>query len=126
MGDERKQDDEEKFDDVQSCCNRTQWRLHNIKPVIVTLMLWMTMMTMTMMVVVNIPCALAADDDVGLRVDFYNTSCPDVEGIILNAVTEKLQASPKAGSGVLRLYFHDAFVSVSATYLPSVIVSKNE
>jgi hypothetical protein len=106
MGDERKQDDEQKYDDMQ-CCNRTEWRLHIIKPVnMVTLMLWMMMMA-----VVNIPCASA--DDVGLRVDFYNTSCPDVEGIILDAVTEKLQASPKAGSGVLRLYFHDAFVSVS-------------
>lgn len=110
MGDERKQDDEEKCDDVQCCNDRTEWRLHIIKRVnIVTPMLWMMMMMM--MAVVNIPCASA--DDVGLRVDFYNTSCPDVEGIILDAVTEKLQASPKAGSGVLRLYFHDAFVSVS-------------
>lgn len=124
MGDERKQDDEEKFDDVQ-CYNQTEWRL-NIKPVIVKPnMLWMMMMMVV--VVVNIPCA-SADDC--LRVDFYNTSCPDVEGIILNAVTAKLQASPKAGSGVLRLFFHDAFVSVSdqalqvrPTYLLSSFLS---
>lgn len=108
MGDERKQHDEDEFDDVQLLyCNQREWRL-NIKPVFVTLMLWRMMMMMA--VVVNIPSALA---DNGLRVDFYNTTCPDVEGIILNAVTAKLQETPKAGSGVLRLFFHDAFVSVS-------------
>ena len=112
MGDERKQHDEDEFDDVQLLyCNQREWRL-NIKPVFVTLMLWMMMMMVV--VVVNIPSALADD---GLRVDFYNTSCPDVEGIILNAVTAKLQETPKAGSGVLRLFFHDAFVSVSKTSL---------
>lgn len=50
----------------------------------------------------------------GLSYDFYDKSCPNVEGIIHNVVSQKLaEAFPTAG-GALRIFFHDCFVEVGS------------
>ncbi|KAF8378917.1 hypothetical protein HHK36_030266 [Tetracentron sinense] len=67
-----------------------------------------------------IPCITGAgassnnnDNRVGeelLSYDFYNKSCPNVERIIHNVVSQKLLESPTTAAGALRLFFHDCFV----------------
>ncbi|KAK8935319.1 Peroxidase 65 [Platanthera zijinensis] len=46
-----------------------------------------------------------------LSLDYYITSCPAVHQIISDIVTTKQINSPTTGAGVLRLFFHDCFVS---------------
>ncbi|XWS54375.1 hypothetical protein CRYUN_Cryun10bG0084800 [Craigia yunnanensis] len=41
---------------------------------------------------------------------FYNKSCPNVERIIHNVVSQKLLEAPVTSAGALRILFHDCFV----------------
>lgn len=50
---------------------------------------------------------------VGLRDDYYETSCKDVETVIKKAVQAELAKNLKHAAGVLRMHFHDCFVEVS-------------
>ncbi|KAI3949886.1 hypothetical protein MKW92_003909 [Papaver armeniacum] len=45
-----------------------------------------------------------------LSYDFYNRSCPNVERIVHNVVSQKLLEAPTTAAGALRLFFHDCFV----------------
>lgn len=47
-----------------------------------------------------------------LRVDFYNSTCEEVESIVKEAMKAKLRAAPTSAAGTLRLFFHDCFVNV--------------
>ncbi|BFI18206.1 peroxidase [Marchantia polymorpha subsp. ruderalis] len=47
---------------------------------------------------------------VGLRDDYYGTSCKDVETVIKKAVQAELAKNLKHAAGVLRMHFHDCFV----------------
>lgn len=47
-----------------------------------------------------------------LKTDYYAAVCPDLETIVRDAVTKKVQATPVAVGATIRLYFHDCFVEV--------------
>ncbi|KAL6637913.1 hypothetical protein ACP70R_025485 [Stipagrostis hirtigluma subsp. patula] len=45
-----------------------------------------------------------------LRQGYYDAVCPDVEKIVRDAVTKKVQAAPVSVGATIRLFFHDCFV----------------
>ncbi|XP_077247164.1 peroxidase 41-like [Tasmannia lanceolata] len=45
-----------------------------------------------------------------LSYDFYKVSCPNVERIIHNVVSQKLREALSSAAGALRIFFHDCFV----------------
>ncbi|KAI3715799.1 hypothetical protein L6452_22786 [Arctium lappa] len=47
----------------------------------------------------------------GTRVGFYRTTCPRVESIVRSAVQSGVRSNPRAGPGLLRMFFHDCFVN---------------
>ncbi|KVH93468.1 hypothetical protein Ccrd_004482, partial [Cynara cardunculus var. scolymus] len=47
----------------------------------------------------------------GTRVGFYSTTCPRVESIVRSAVQSGVRSNPRAGPGLLRMFFHDCFVN---------------
>ncbi|KAG2631180.1 peroxidase 1-like [Panicum virgatum] len=46
----------------------------------------------------------------GLQMDFYSSTCPDVEQIVKEEMVEILRAAPALAGPLLRLHFHDCFV----------------
>nr|CAB3493122.1 unnamed protein product [Digitaria exilis] len=54
--------------------------------------------------------AAAAGVAAQLREDYYAAVCPDLETIVRDAVTKKVQAQPVAVGATIRLFFHDCFV----------------
>ncbi|XP_074566580.1 peroxidase 1-like [Curcuma longa] len=46
----------------------------------------------------------------GLRVDYYSSTCPNVEAIVLEEMTRALRLAPSLAAPLLRLHFHDCFV----------------
>lgn len=50
---------------------------------------------------------------VGLRDNYYASSCKDAEKVIKKAVQTELAKNLKHAAGVLRMQFHDCFVEVS-------------
>ncbi|EOX99064.1 Uncharacterized protein TCM_007682 [Theobroma cacao] len=61
---------------------------------------------------VMVPCSLGSTNVVDLSYDFYNKSCPNVEQIIHNVVSQKLLEAPVTAAGALRIFFHDCFVEI--------------
>ena len=56
--------------------------------------------------------AAAAGVAAQLRQDYYAAVCPDLESIVRDAVSKKVQAQPVAVGATIRLFFHDCFVEV--------------
>lgn len=46
----------------------------------------------------------------GLRVGFYNATCPDAETIVYNEMSGIIKNAPSLAAALLRLHFHDCFV----------------
>ncbi|KAJ6990707.1 hypothetical protein NC653_019079 [Populus alba x Populus x berolinensis] len=55
-------------------------------------------------------CVARGPNAQGLSYDFYDKTCPNVEKIIHNVVSQKLLEAPVAAAGALRIFFHDCFV----------------
>lgn len=47
--------------------------------------------------------------------NFYSLSCPNVESIVKQAVTNKFTQTITTGQATLRLFFHDCFVEVPSS-----------
>lgn len=59
-------------------------------------------------------CLHMADAQVrGLRVNYYQRSCPRAEQIIRTAVQNGFNSDPTIPAGLIRMLFHDCFVRVS-------------
>ncbi|XP_015069531.1 peroxidase P7-like [Solanum pennellii] len=46
-----------------------------------------------------------------LSANFYGTSCPNLQTIVRNAMTQAVNREARLGASVLRLFFHDCFVN---------------
>lgn len=63
-----------------------------------------------------LPLALAKLEPKGLRVGFYENSCPQAEQIVAEVVSEAYRKDPGVAAGFLRIFFHDCFVNVSHSF----------
>ena len=48
----------------------------------------------------------------GLKVRFYEKTCPSVESIVKKTIDDVIAVSPSLGGPLLRMHFHDCFVRV--------------
>lgn len=48
----------------------------------------------------------------GLKMDFYQYSCPKAEAIIGSEITKVISRAPSLAGPLLRMHFHDCFVNV--------------
>ncbi|KAL6605873.1 hypothetical protein ACP70R_041526 [Stipagrostis hirtigluma subsp. patula] len=62
-------------------------------------------------VVVVIAAALAVPTEAKLTADYYSKTCPRAERIVADVVSQKQLSHPTTAAGVLRVFFHDCFVS---------------
>ncbi|KAG5522090.1 hypothetical protein RHGRI_034329 [Rhododendron griersonianum] len=70
-------------------------------------------MIVTIFIVCSIilPLASAKLGPQGLRVGFYEKSCPQAEQIVAEVVSEAYRKDPGVAAGFLRIFFHDCFVN---------------
>ena len=68
--------------------------------------------TMIMASVAAVLVVLSSAAAAGLDMDFYSSTCPRVEAIVKEEMTEILKVSPTLAGPLLRLHFHDCFVRV--------------
>ncbi|RVW51433.1 Peroxidase 50 [Vitis vinifera] len=69
-----------------------------------------------------VPYTATAYNASGLSYDFYEKSCPNVERIIHNVVSQKLTEAFSTAGGALRIFFHDCFVEVGS--VPPTLLSQ--
>lgn len=48
---------------------------------------------------------------------FYAVSCPNLESIVRSAMSQAVAKENRMGASILRLFFHDCFVNVSAHFI---------
>uniref|UniRef100_A0ACD5X4L2 Uncharacterized protein n=1 Tax=Avena sativa TaxID=4498 RepID=A0ACD5X4L2_AVESA len=60
-----------------------------------------------MVLVLAVSAELGASD---LAPDYYGSTCPNVESIVLDVVKQKMDANIRAIGSTIRLFFHDCFV----------------
>jgi peroxidase len=60
-----------------------------------------------MVLVLAVSAQLGASD---LAPDYYGSTCPNVESIVLDVVKQKMDANIRAIGSTIRLFFHDCFV----------------
>jgi hypothetical protein len=47
---------------------------------------------------------------------FYDGSCPNLQSIVRSGMAAAVQQEPRMGASILRLFFHDCFVQVTAPF----------
>ncbi|CAL5022959.1 unnamed protein product [Urochloa decumbens] len=55
--------------------------------------------------------------DAQLSAGFYSASCPTVQGVVRQAMSQAVMNSSRSGAAILRLFFHDCFVNVCCSPL---------
>lgn len=54
--------------------------------------------------------------DAQLWPEFYATSCPELQGFVRSVMAQAVGRDPRMGASILRLFFHDCFVSVRPNF----------
>lgn len=57
--------------------------------------------------------AHAAQQSQQIQAGFYNITCPTAESIVTSAIRSAHDSDPTVTASLIRLHFHDCFVSVS-------------
>jgi peroxidase len=65
---------------------------------------------------VAVACVLALGAVAQLSPTFYDASCPNLQTIVRSGMAAAVQQEPRMGASILRLFFHDCFVQVCASY----------
>ena len=71
-------------------------------------------------VVAAAAACLAQPGAAALKVDYYASTCPNVEAIVRGVVQQKMQATIRTIGSTIRLFFHDCFVEVDPLFFFSV------
>ncbi|XP_066325350.1 peroxidase P7-like [Miscanthus floridulus] len=61
--------------------------------------------------VLLVAAALAGGAGAQLSAGFYSSSCPTVEGVVRQAMSQAVMNNSRSGAAMLRLFFHDCFVN---------------
>ncbi|XP_022739881.1 peroxidase P7-like [Durio zibethinus] len=64
--------------------------------------------TLSCILLVLLSCSAA---NAQLSPNFYANSCPNLQTIVLNAMTQAVNRETRIGASILRLFFHDCFVN---------------
>lgn len=48
----------------------------------------------------------------GLRVAYYDRTCPEAENAVRDIVSADMNNDPTIAAGIIRIFFHDCFVKV--------------
>jgi peroxidase len=59
-----------------------------------------------------VAAAAGAQAQLSLSPGFYDATCPGLQPIVRRVVARAVQMEPRMGASLLRLFFHDCFVSV--------------
>jgi peroxidase len=59
---------------------------------------------------------LAGTSSAQLSTSFYSTSCPGLYGAVKSVVQAAIAREKRMGASIVRLFFHDCFVQVLASY----------
>ncbi|KAL6329771.1 hypothetical protein AAG906_037476 [Vitis piasezkii] len=70
----------------------------------------MAALTSILLFLLLIAMAAALAQGQGTRVGFYSYTCPEVESIVKETVTDHFNSNPTIAPGLLRMHFHDCFV----------------
>ena len=65
-----------------------------------------------LMVAFLLLATLVTKSSAGLQYNFYSSSCPNAEETIKNVVNGLIDANPGVAAALIRLIFHDCFVTV--------------
>jgi peroxidase len=50
--------------------------------------------------------------DAQLSAGFYSASCPSLNGVVRQVMSQAVANNSRSGAAILRLFFHDCFVNV--------------
>jgi peroxidase len=62
-----------------------------------------------------VAAALAGGAGAQLSAGFYSSTCPTVESVVRQAMSQAVTNNTRTGAAMLRLFFHDCFVNVSVS-----------
>ncbi|XP_027340312.1 peroxidase P7-like [Abrus precatorius] len=62
-------------------------------------------------VALSILSLLTCSNNAQLSTNFYDKTCPDLQTIVRNAMTQAINGEVRLGASLLRLFFHDCFVN---------------
>lgn len=74
-----------------------------------------------LLLVVALHCAFQSSEAAGTIVGFYKNSCPQAEATVRAAVQAKFNSDKTIVPGLLRMFFHDCFVTVRMITLKSLV-----
>ena len=101
------------------CCQLTITELIIILSCLVSLMaqLRKSVLVFMQLTILFVCAVLNLADAQGLKVGYYEKTCPSVEKIVKQATAKFMSRAPTLAAPLLRMHFHDCFVRVCLAFL---------